>query len=58
MKPLFRNALFVAQKNLSIKKYEDLNELNNLNNVEANEHYRNNVSGKEIITFISESIRK
>ena len=55
--PLFRNIYFFAKEHLAMLKYEALNELCELHNLEFNDNYRNRISGREILGYISESLR-
>ena len=57
MLPLFRNIYFIAVENLALLKYESLNNLCELHDLQFNENYRNRTSGKEMLIYIAESIR-
>ena len=57
MLPLFRNIYFTVVESLALLKYESLNDLCELHEVEFNENYRNRISGKEMLSYIAESIR-
>ena len=47
----------MLQEHLAMLKYEALNELCELHNLEFNDNYRNRISGREILGYISESLR-
>ena len=58
MLPLFRTIYYVASENLPMVQYERLNNFQNIQGLEMGPNYICTNSGKEILEYISENIKK